>query len=433
VKRHLFAALLITGPVLLVAVFGRPGLAEDPYAQQNVSPWPRMPTAAGDRDSYGIVPDPPPRPVAVSRPAAWPGGPGASPQGDMPRVDVAGRPEAPGGYRPPLEAPIPCEGAAILAKVGEYAILASEVMPTVNAIIEQNKDRIPPSQLEAQRNALVKRQLEQLVDNKIIYCDARRGIPEESYENVAKQISEQFEKVEMKAMMKRAKVTNRRQLNEKMLVMGTSLERERRAYVERTLGKQWVHHQIDFDKEITHEERLAYYQEHLADFEKPARARWEQLTVKFSKCPNKAEAYRILAEMGNRVIDGDANTFARVAKARSHGSTASAGGIHDWTTKGSLVSDELDRALFTLPLGKLGPIMEDERGLHIVRVLERREAGRTSFIEAQGEIREKIRQHHIRDQLETYLAKLKKDVPVWTVFDGQPDRQIAGRPNPPRR
>ena len=43
-----------------------------------------------------------------------------------------------------------------------------------------------------------------------------------------------------------------------------------------------------------------------------------------------------------------------------------------------------------LPIGSLSPILESETGLHIIRVVERRQAGRTPFLDVQNEIRKKM-------------------------------------------
>ena len=88
-----------------------------------------------------------------------------------------------------------------------------------------------------------------------------------------------------------------------------------------------------------------------------------------------------------------------------------------WTSKGSLVCEQLDQALFGLPPGRLSPIIEGANGFHIVRVIEREEAGVTPFLEAQVEIREKIRRRRTREQLQAYLDRLREEIPVWTIFD----------------
>ena len=104
--------------------------------------------------------------------------------------------------------------------------------------------------------------------------------------------------------------------------------------------------------------------------------------VRIDKYPSKAEAYAALARMGTQVVLAG-RPLAEVAKAQSDGLTAGNGGQRDWTTKGSLVAEELDRALFGLPIGQLSPILESNSGFHIIRVIERQDAMRTPFADAQ--------------------------------------------------
>lgn len=137
--------------------------------------------------------------------------------------------------------------------------------------------------------------------------------------------------------------------------------------------------------------------------------------MRFSRHPRREEAYALMAQMGNRVLSGQ--PFAQVARESSEGVTAGKGGLREWTSRGSLVSEELDKALFGLPVGELSQIIEDKVGLHILRVIERKEAKRTPFVEAQVEIRKKIKDQRIEAQMKAYLEKLRRNIPVWTVYD----------------
>lgn len=321
--------------------------------------------------------------------------------------------------RPPQDA-VPCESAEILARVGSEVVLASEVNAAVNEILAQHQGKIPVDQMEAQRRVLLKKLLEQRIEVKLIYQDACRAIPKENLDKFKDRLGEQFESMEIPRRMKLAQVTSRRELDEKMRALGTSLEREKKAYLERVIAQQWLHQQAKVEGEISHEEMLAYYYEHLAEFERPARARWEQLTVRKAKFPSEAEARAALARMGNLVLDGA--PLAEVAKAQSHGPTASQGGFRDWTTQGSLLSTTLDQALFGLPVGQLSQILEDDREFHIIRVVERQDAARVPFTEAQVEIREKINDQRQKTAREAYLARIKQQIPVWTVFDNASGR-----------
>jgi parvulin-like peptidyl-prolyl isomerase len=116
--------------------------------------------------------------------------------------------------------------------------------------------------------------------------------------------------------------------------------------------------------------------------------------------------------------------FADVAKARSHGFTAKDGGLQDWTSKGALKAAEIDHALFSLQVGQMSPILTSEDGFHIVRVLERKEAGREPFTEVQAKIREKLKDERFQAGVEQYLSKLRRDARIWTAFTGNVSAEV---------
>ncbi len=147
------------------------------------------------------------------------------------------------------------------------------------------------------------------------------------------------------------------------------------------------------------------------------------MTVLFANFATPKEAWDAICKMGNDVLGGA--PFAEVAKAKSQGPTAANGGQRDWTTKGSLKSTQLDEALFgsqrgpALPVGTMSTIIEDADGYHIIRVVERKDAYRTPYRDAQVDIKKLLKEEQFKKKSEAYLAKLRQANPVWTIFDGQ--------------
>jgi len=326
----------------------------------------------------------------------------------------------------------PIKGTEIVGRVGPEVILAVEVSSGMDDLIQQNKDRMPPEELQRQVRMLMRQRLKNHIETKLIFLDAKQSIPEENFPNVEKSLGDHFEESELEKLLKRAKVQTRRELDQKFRQIGSSIEREKRAFMQRTLAQQWMRQKVKHDEEVTYDQMLDYYYEHMDDFRHPARARWEELVVSFSKHPDKAAARAAISWMGNQVQDGI--PLAAVAKEHSDGATAAGGGRRDWTTKGSLVSEAVDGALFGLPLGQLSPILESKRGYHIVRVTQREPAYCTPFLKAQAEIEPKIRQRRTRKLMQEYLADLQERYPIWTIFD-EPSaaQQTAGRGRPPRQ
>ena len=137
--------------------------------------------------------------------------------------------------------------------------------------------------------------------------------------------------------------------------------------------------------------------------------------VEFRHYRNEKSALREIAELGNEVLRGA--PLNAVAKRSGQGPRHEQGGQYDWTTQGSLRSDPLDEAIFSLPMGKLSQIIRDDDGLHIIRVIERTEAGREPFKDAQVEIKKQIRDERRKKRLDEYIGDLRAQTPVWTIFD----------------
>jgi hypothetical protein len=315
------------------------------------------------------------------------------------------------------------ESAQILARVGSETILASDVVPLaeeamrqkLQEIPQEQRDAIPKDQFEKLKWQLTKALLDQLIDVKIRYADAVASIPKDNLPRIKANINESFDQSVVKKLMEKYQVSTRKELDEKMAAAGQSLDRQRQMFLERSLASGWESQHIKENRVIPVSDLLGYYQQHIAEFEYPSKARWEELMVSFDRHNSRDEALRAIAEMGNEVLRGAG--FAEVAKARSHGPTRFQGGAYDWTTKGSLVSKAIDEAIFGLPIGRMSQIIEDEQGFHIIRVIERVEAGCISFRDAQPDIRKKLKDEDLDRQRKEFVAKMKERTPVWSIFD----------------
>jgi parvulin-like peptidyl-prolyl isomerase len=383
------------------------------------------------------VPGAPMQPSVTSRPTAWPGG--------APSEMSSWTPPASG---PNAAAPVgelrPCDRAEIVARVGSEAILESdlvlrkfnpkektfEVLGAANEFVEANKDRIPPDQLEMQREMLKRQILKGIIKDKLICQDAKHTLPSEALTHLEPQMNQEFEDNELPKMMKLAGVNTPREFDKKLRAIGTSLEHEKRAFQERMLAYQWRLQQTKHDDgPSTDDQVLTYYRQHQDEFTTPTRARYEELAVNFAKYPTKQAARDAIAQMGNQVWRGV--PFAEVAKASSDGATAADGGQRDWTSKGALVCADLDQALFSLQVGQLSPIIEGPTAFHIIRVTAREETTVKPFFEAQVAIKKKITDQRSEKQDREYMAKLETRTPVWTKFD-DPVATAARPQSPPQ-
>lgn len=376
-----------------------------------------------------VAQSPPPRPSCRSR---W-------------RVTLAAFALGFSALAPPARAQesaaAPIDGCQVIAKVGSEAVLSREVLWTTNLILEKHKDQIPPQQLPEVRKRLMAQQLMSMLDMKIMYSSFRQNSPQADLAAIHANLDKPFEEKEVPRLMEQVGVTDRRKLDARLTELGTSLRERKEDFYQRMIARSWVTESVDINREVQHEEMLDYYRSHAAEFEFPTQARWEELAVRHDRYPTKAEAYRALAETGNeayrlaRAAAPAEAAFGSLAKERSQGFTAADGGLHEWTTKGSLAAERIDEALFSLPIGEMSPILESDLGFHIVRVVERHEAGRRPFTEVQNEITEKIREDRFQQAIEAKLTELRRKARIWTLFTGDidPAEYAAAREAPAPR
>jgi len=236
-----------------------------------------------------------------------------------------------------------------------------------------------------------------------------------------------FFETELPELKKQYKAKDLNDVDAALREKGTSLAARQRDFVDAMLGHLYMRSKVERDPDVSIAEIAEYYAEHKQEFQRPSRARWEQLTVLFEKHPSRDEAYRKIWKMGRDVIYAYGGNVEPVAKASSEEPFAQEGGVHDWTAKGSLASSNLDEQIFSIPLNAMSEIIEDDQGFHIVRVLERQEAGFIPLSEIQDDIRAKIREEKIAASQRELMEDIKDRIPVWSLF---PDDMPAAKPLP---
>ena len=348
----------------------------------------------------------------------------------------------------------------VIATVGSEFILYGDISGAVEQMlapilpqIRTESDRV---ELQKIREQLTKQMLGQVINTKLMYLEFLRMVEKnagrdklpEVQKNIEVQMAKKFEEElsamrgkvatappsEIQKLMQRDMIMPRlavlmrdnqaetlQELDALLRGYGSSLSKQIRLYGEDRLGKDTVRRQVFTNEEVSHLEMLDYYAANAAEFAVTAKARFEMLTVKFANFPStpagRSDAWNRLAQMGNEVYFGA--PFATIARKHSQEPNADKGGLYDWTTHGSLASKPIDQAVFTLELNKLSQIIEDERGFHIVRVLERADAGQVPFQEAQPKIKEAITLQRREAEYKKFVESLRTGTKVWTEYDDE--------------
>jgi len=342
--------------------------------------------------------------------------------------------------QPPLQTPKLFKPTTVLATVGSEYIMAGDLLPRVEMVMWNFIQDIPPAELTKYRDDIARQKeillttlLQQAIDAKVLYVAFRKSLKPEELKTLDERIdsvsSAAFDGA-LEEMLPRVKAADKKQLKQlrqedmhlaqlSILMVadeaetmheldqilrrfGSSYAMEKMRFAEVNFGRQLIVQNVNLQEEITHRQMLDYYNKNIADYQFNTKARWQQISE---------EAYRLVCEMGNRVLNGA--PFAEVAKQLSEDLKAKNGGNYDWVEPGNLVSKQLDQAIFNLPVNRMSPVISDDKGVHIIRVVERTVAGKQPFVEVQNDIKDQLRIIRRNETVQKYIAKVKLQVPVW--------------------
>jgi hypothetical protein len=333
---------------------------------------------------------------------------------------------------------LPDDPAAVLAVVGQSHILLGHVTPKVDArineVLSKTSQKVPEEQLHFARVNLVRGLLRQAIQNKMMresFLLDQVGTEnadkhQEADAKLTSRARQMFFESEVPELKKQYEVEDLTLLDDELRKKGSSLAARQRDFVDAMLGHLYIRSKVEREPRVSIAEISEYFKSHTAEFERPTRARWEQMSVLFANFDSREAARRAIWAMGREAYFG--GNMQAVAREKSQEPFAKKGGLHDWTAKGSLASERLDQEVFSIPLNAMSEIIQDDAGLHIIRVLEREEAGITPLSEVQDEIRAKIRQEKIARSQRKVMEDMQVRIPVWSLF---PDDTPGARPLPP--
>ncbi len=159
---------------------------------------------------------------------------------------------------------------------------------------------------------------------------------------------------------------------------------------------------------VSDEEIARYYEKNRERFTQPAKVLISHILVRRNPdwdVEKKRDAGDRIAALRVRIDKGE--DFSNVARRYSEDNqTSGQGGILGWFVAGQL-SGELEKAVNSLKIGQVSPVVEDRFGLHIVKLLERTAAFTPTLDELKVRIRALVKQEKGSKLLKPYVAKLR--------------------------
>jgi len=305
-----------------------------------------------------------------------------------------------------LDSPMP---DAIVARVNSEPIWLRELLPRVDRQWKQLAAVGSATEQRQIRQALLAAQLQRAIDDRLLRQEAEYCL---SSGDFARLVQRTAARDESALEASPVPVSPR-----------ASLDSEQR------LATEWARSCGDFNQPCSREELAAYYRTHLDEYRAPARVRWEQLTVRFDRVANREAAFATLAFVRAQ-LQGE-NPAKPAEAVLSLVETAAV----ESTSFDALPAGPVGKSLATLSVGHISPVLADERGAHVVRVLERTEPQYPTLDEVADRVRADLLRERGSAALLTHLSQLRKNAAIEILFGTAPtlppapSTVAAGQPN----
>ncbi len=135
------------------------------------------------------------------------------------------------------------------------------------------------------------------------------------------------------------------------------------------------------------------------------------ILVRATPTPEDVETASKLAERVRTEIAGGADFAEAAAKYSGDYATKDKGGVFGAVEIKNL-PEQFKEAIKGVPAGGLAPVMKEERGFRVVKVLDWNEAGTYSYDEAKNQVRRLLMEQKIMEKMSAYVEELKKSYTV---------------------
>ncbi|MCH7960481.1 MAG: peptidylprolyl isomerase [Candidatus Hydrogenedentes bacterium] len=288
---------------------------------------------------------------------------------------------------------------AIVATVDTEVILLSDLLTELQGEQERLRESArSETEFERQWDDLLRRALDQMIEAKILYREARLLGVEVSEEEVEERVDS----------MRKSFDTNEAFMRE-LEVAGLTLPDYRARERKRIMAQRMSYSKsraLEEEEVVSESEILQYYQEHLEDYSRPERVNIRQIFLQARVGTPERDALRAqLTQLRDDLLAGA--DFATLAREHSRGPGREQGGTIGWQPRGDLI-EVLDHAAFSLEVGEISEVLESRFGLHLVRVDAREEAGAESFDTMRVAIEPLLRAQAAGARYAKWLADLRK-------------------------
>jgi peptidyl-prolyl cis-trans isomerase C len=167
---------------------------------------------------------------------------------------------------------------------------------------------------------------------------------------------------------------------------------------------------------VTDEESKKYYDNHPDSFQNPEQIRASHILVKVDKDDGeekKAAAKEKIKLIQHKVEEGE--DFAQLARENSEGPSSAQGGDLGYFKRGQMVK-EFEDAAFALAPGEVSGIVETQFGYHLIKVVDKKEAGTISYDTVKNDLQNFLKRLKLTEEVTSLVDTLRKDATIKTYI-----------------
>jgi peptidyl-prolyl cis-trans isomerase C len=289
--------------------------------------------------------------------------------------------------------PVPAVLPDVLARVNGENIAKAEFEEAIGALEQRNQGPVPPDQ----RDAVYRGVLDQLVGLKLLSQEAaakKIAVPEADVDAQMAKIRQQFPSEDV--------------FNQALKAQNKTLEIIR-ADARRSMAiTKMLEAAIEAKVAVTPEQAKKFYDENPNQFKQPEQVRASHIligTQENADAAAKAAAKRKAEGLLKQLKAG--GDFAALAKENSQDpGSAIKGGDLGFFPRGQMVGP-FDQVAFTLAPGATSDLVETQFGYHIIRVVEKKEAGAVALDEVRPQLEQFLQNQNRQREMTSYIAALK--------------------------
>ncbi|MFG0332826.1 MAG: peptidyl-prolyl cis-trans isomerase [Maioricimonas sp. JB049] len=312
----------------------------------------------------------------------------------------------------------------VAAWVNGTPIFTAEVLERRRPQLAQARAQMSGAQLRMLQERMIQEDLPSHIDEALLVDAVKARLDGEQLERVEQQLDIYFEQ-EIERLKEKTGAGTLAELEAQLQMAGTTLASARKAFGRRQLAGQFLQERLQ-EPTVTRQELLTEYRAHREEYHTPAEVKWQQIWVSLQKQGGVDAARQVMERALAELQSGVA--FDDVASRYSDGVMAASGGHWDWTQLKSIANRDVAAALEQLSVGETSGVVEGEKALQLVRVVDRRAARYTPFEDVQNEIRDRLRAEKRRVAAEEIVAELRETAVIETMFDDRAsgdDRQVS--------